>query len=316
MTDNAIFLETIHLRSPSMPYLDMTSIPTTLAADFAHGFFEWTKDSFPAFVVRRARRPDAQLRTAHKLVVLFKKHPTIAALHEALAMPVVRLPADRLMWGTVVLKSLKQAHRDDMCFVVDSGRLDSFLQPQFDQLLEQLAAKLAAAEATLDLTAEKLLAPFVSEKSALKVGTDIDEEVKADAAAFQETIALRDRLLLNEKWYSSEQVAQLARGALVDSNKNQFAQSLRAAGRLLGVRFKGKRLHPAFQFVERVGEPHPAMKELLAVLPTDDIGWDTAFWFFQPTGRLGGERPADVLQRDPGAVVAAARKDFEGDSGI
>lgn len=139
-----------------------------------------------------------------------------------------------------------------------------------------------------------------------------------DAAAFQQAVQRRDHLVASEKWLSSEQIALQARGAVVESNKDQYAYQLRQTGQILGVRHARKRLHPACQFHEVNGrlEPLPVMKRLLERLPKDDTGWDQAFWLFQPTGRLDGQRPADVLATRPDDVIAAAEKDFHGDPGI
>ena len=81
------------------------------------------------------------------------------------------------------------------------------------------------------------------------------------------------------------------------------------------MRHKGEFLHPGFQFDERTGALRPETAELLAVLPKEPTGWAAALWCFQPTGRLAGQRPADRFGKDPKAVIAAAKKDFEGDEG-
>jgi hypothetical protein len=55
----------------------------------------------------------------------------------------------------------------------------------------------------------------------------------------------------------------------------------------------------------------PEMKTLLDVLPKDRSGWRQARWLFQRHGQLDGARPADVFQKNPQAVIDAARSDFE-----
>ena len=123
------------------------------------------------------------------------------------------------------------------------------------------------------------------------------------SASIKTALELRDQLLKDESWYSSEQVAT------------------RAIERMLGVRFRNNWKYPVFQFVQGTGEPHMMMTEILARLPLDDSGWTATFWFFMPHGRLGGNRPADILHADilhaePEAVLYAAEKDFAGDDGI
>jgi hypothetical protein len=182
----------------------------------------------------------------------------------------------------------------------------------FERWIARLQSRVKATEA-----AETRLWETVLEEIA---GLPIDDtnELTGEALAFQRAVQRRDDLIANEKWFSSEQIAQQARGAVVESNKDQYAYQLRQSGQILGVRHARKRLHPACQFHEVNGrlEPLPVMKRLLELLPKDDTGWDQAFWLFQPTGRLDGQRPADVLATRPDDVLTAAEKDFHGDAGI
>ena len=92
-------------------------------------------------------------------------------------------------------------------------------------------------------------------------------------------------------------------------NADEFTRELRLSKRLLGVRYKGKYLHPAFQFLPG-GEVHPAMARVLHAMPVTDANWNAAFWFFSRTGLLGAQRPADVFRDDPDSVVVAAQQAF------
>jgi len=145
-----------------------------------------------------------------------------------------------------------------------------------------------------------------------------NDDAETDAATFQRAVQRRDWLIATEKWLSSADLATGARGAVVDSNANQYAYQLRQTGQILGVRHQRKRLHPSCQFHDVDGrlEPLPVLHALLKVLPKDDSGWTQAFWLFQPTGRLAKARPADVLATRPKDVLLAAEKDFHGDAGI
>lgn len=122
----------------------------------------------------------------------------------------------------------------------------------------------------------------------------------------------RDRLLQSETWLSCDEVAIRTSDGIVGNDPEQHIRKLRSEGRLFGVRFKGKYLHPDFQF-DAQGRLMPEVKDLLDVLPTGGTNWNLAFWVFQPTGALNGRRPADVFRQNPDRVVAVARKDFLGD---
>jgi hypothetical protein len=64
----------------------------------------------------------------------------------------------------------------------------------------------------------------------------------------------------------------------------------------------------AFQF--RDGEPHPAIKQVLEVLPSK-TDWQTAFWFGAAHSALQGQGNAllPARQLDNPAIIAAARED-------
>jgi hypothetical protein len=125
----------------------------------------------------------------------------------------------------------------------------------------------------------------------------------------QRATTRRDELLATEGWLDYKGVATRARGAVLNSNGSEFASRLRREGRLLGAKIRGAFQHPSFQLGPD-GQVLPEMAEVINVLPEDASGWATVFWFFQPCGHLSNQRPADVFQRDPRAVIAAAAKDF------
>ena len=121
----------------------------------------------------------------------------------------------------------------------------------------------------------------------------------------------RDELLGAEKWINAPTV-HLQQGGRADSQgSNNTASRLRRRGELLGAWNGREFLHPTFQFHPDTGRLMPEMKTLLAILPKDRSGWRQAFWLFQRHAQINGARPADLFQRDPEAVINAARSDFE-----
>jgi hypothetical protein len=99
----------------------------------------------------------------------------------------------------------------------------------------------------------------------------------------------RDVLLAEEVWYTSKQIVERTTDAQVRGNPDEYTNRLRSERRSLGVRFRGQYLHPASQF-QPSGVVHPAMVEVLKFLPHSDANWAAAFWWFQPTGLLDGQR--------------------------
>jgi hypothetical protein len=121
----------------------------------------------------------------------------------------------------------------------------------------------------------------------------------------------RDQLLREEKWIDAPTV-HVQQGGRADSQGiNNTASRLRRRGELLGAWNGREFLHPTFQFHPDTGRLMPEMKALLDVLPKDRSGWRQALWLFQRHAQLDGARPADVFQKNPQAVIDAARSDFE-----
>lgn len=77
-------------------------------------------------------------------------------------------------------------------------------------------------------------------------------------------------------------------------------------GKVFAVAVAGLDHYPGFCFGPD-GRPLPVIAEVLAAFAGRLQGWDLAAWFVTPNGRLGGRRPVDALDADPGAVAEAAR---------
>jgi hypothetical protein len=114
---------------------------------------------------------------------------------------------------------------------------------------------------------------------------------------------LRSRVVRDFGAYSGREVAAMAGSGA--RNRFQVAHRWKKAGRIFGVPYQGDTVYLAFQF-SADGEPLPVIREVLGAL--DDWGpWDLAGWFVFRSRRLEQRRPVDLLERDPDAVIAAAR---------
>lgn len=108
-----------------------------------------------------------------------------------------------------------------------------------------------------------------------------------------------------------EQVA-IATGGDAATAPVHVAELERSHG-LLGVRSGGEVLYPAWQLTAAHrssgrAEVNPSWDKVQAPLTT--AGWSPAeilLWAASPSGRLdGGARPADLLRKDPAAVIGLA----------
>ena len=91
-------------------------------------------------------------------------------------------------------------------------------------------------------------------------------------------------------------------------NTSALARRLKREGKLFAITHRGVDLYPAAQIVD--GEPSPAIPEILEAFPTGSP-WTVALWLNAPSGWLNGEKPIDLLARDPDRVVRAAYKATE-----
>ena len=106
-----------------------------------------------------------------------------------------------------------------------------------------------------------------------------------------------------DRWPVLTAEAVAAQAAHASTNRSATASRWKKARRIFGVRVSGREAYPAFQFQE--GRPRPVIGKILAALPEDMTGWQSALWFSGPNGWLDGQTPAERLG-DQSAVVAAA----------
>ena len=92
------------------------------------------------------------------------------------------------------------------------------------------------------------------------------------------------------------------------NNVSATASRWKAAGKIFGVRTGRREVYPVFQFKE--GQPRPVVGEVLAALPDEMSGWQTAFWFVGANSWLDEDAPVDRLE-DAADVIEAARHERE-----
>jgi hypothetical protein len=108
----------------------------------------------------------------------------------------------------------------------------------------------------------------------------------------------------------SAEVAELAGSRA--ANRAALGNRWRAEKRVIAVPVGDELLYPGFQFTPE-GRPKPTVGAALAILRSEPgvSDWQAALWFVGANGWLGGRRPVDLLDDDPGAVEAAARREVE-----
>jgi hypothetical protein len=128
------------------------------------------------------------------------------------------------------------------------------------------------------------------------------EHVRRNAQARDAFIAECGGLL------TSLEVAELA-GSAAD-NKAQIAHRWRKEGRIFAVEHRGQTYFPALQFDPATGRPRDVVARLIKTLAPYYQGWALALWFAGAHAWLDGKRPVEMLERDPGNVLDAAKKEI------
>jgi hypothetical protein len=91
--------------------------------------------------------------------------------------------------------------------------------------------------------------------------------------------------------------------------KSNLSWEWRRHGDVFALSWQGQAFFPSFQFTE--SEPKPVIRDI--VIPFRERGaseWEIALWLAAPNAWLR-QRPAQLLDEDPGAVAVAARRAFE-----
>lgn len=111
-----------------------------------------------------------------------------------------------------------------------------------------------------------------------------------------------NRQILLEDSISAAEAAELT------GRSRQILERLRRDGRLLALRVGSQWRYPRWQFEpDATGGVLPGLEEVIRSLHLSPAG--TAFWLLQPTERLGGLPPIELLRRRrPELVIELARE--------
>lgn len=166
---------------------------------------------------------------------------------------------------------------------------------------------------TLGSTPPAMASAIVRALSAASRRTELDEEIIG--RLMPDDVPSADHVLQLQRNAEARTAALREFGALTaaglatargsrTTNPHATAGRWLREGRLFAVEGPRERLYPGFQIED--GRPKAALARVLAALPRGLGGWEILLWFTRSDGRLGGRRPADLLDRDPDRVVEAA----------
>lgn len=139
-------------------------------------------------------------------------------------------------------------------------------------------------------------------KSASNLAGEGSSEAEAERWA-----RIRREWLETHRSLTAAEVAGLAGSNTV--NPSGLLQGWVKAGRVFAVQDGKTRRYPAFQLGDD-GQPKPGFRTLLAATAGRLEGWPLAVWLTRPNAEFEGWRtPLEMIERDPEAVAAAARRD-------
>lgn len=155
-----------------------------------------------------------------------------------------------------------------------------------------------ASETDLDVTEYSALLDEID------VGDSADEESGPVLRQLERSADARRALMQEFPLLTSRQVAEFADSGA--KNRASTAHRWATARKVFSVSTGEGERFPAFEFKD--GSPRAVNQAILNAFEDKVSGWALALWFISGNGWLDGDRPVDVLDRDPNAVVRAAER--------
>ncbi|PRH85783.1 hypothetical protein C5L14_19715 [Labrys okinawensis] len=125
------------------------------------------------------------------------------------------------------------------------------------------------------------------------------------------TAEARKAVLEEGEWLTAAQIAEVA--GFSATNPSAQPNKWKKDGQIFAIRHQGVDYFPGYGLDPATGyRPAKPLAEVLKIFGQSKDGWGAAYWFASDNSYLGGERPLDLLLREPDRVIAAARDEMEG----
>lgn len=120
----------------------------------------------------------------------------------------------------------------------------------------------------------------------------------------------RTAVLQDGQWLTTARIAELA--GFSASNPSAQPNKWKHKGQIFAIRHHGIDYFPGYGLDPEAGyRPYKAMAAVLAAFGESKDPWGLAYWFSSVNSFLGGQRPQDLLARQPDRVLAAAVDELE-----
>lgn len=115
----------------------------------------------------------------------------------------------------------------------------------------------------------------------------------------------RTAVLQEGNWLTTAQIADLA--GFSASNPSAQPNKWKRDKLIFAIRHRGIDYFPGYGLDPETGyRPLKAMAKVIETFGESKDAWGLAYWFSSSNSFLGGERPQDVLAKQPDRVIAAA----------
>lgn len=202
--------------------------------------------------------------------------------------------------------------REDVQSVINSLDVDRFIlfplkaRTSNPQALAELITRVASLvdDVTEARKAEKLKSLVELLTPDIQTSDVLVREARMIATA-------RQAVLKNAQWITAEQLSELV--GFSPTNPSAQPNKWKSKKMIFAIHDKGTDYFPVYALdPDKNHRPVEALAKILDVFGNRKDGWGLAYWFVSANGYLGGQRPQDLLQSDPEAVLKAAGDEIAG----
>lgn len=121
----------------------------------------------------------------------------------------------------------------------------------------------------------------------------------------------QEQVILSTEWLNTADLSELA--GFKSTNKSSGPTKWKSSHKIFCVKYQGEELYPIYALDKNNNfRPLDGLQAILKLFAGRKEGWGVAYWFAGANSFLGGRRPQDLLESDPGLVLQAAQDELEG----
>lgn len=203
-----------------------------------------------------------------------------------------------------VAQGADRGHKGDLPPKFVLVKLDGKLaadSAEWAQAVSSVLSLLKDTAVVQDAKTVKALVELLTPKSVAPAHLVREAEMIADA---------KKAVLESGDWLTAVELAKIA--GLSQTNPNAQPWKWKKKKQIFTIDHAAGELYPGYALDERENyRPRKGLQPILEVFGDSMSGWALALWFMSANGMLGGKAPKDVLAKDPGLVLAAAKDELE-----